>query len=626
MRRHEHIAADAPSALLHKDARERQQRFTLSRAANAALAFLEATLSSLAAAILLLLLVVVIVAIVLRYVFGTAIMGTDELAIWLNIALIGAGAPLAASGALGMRLDIVAARLPARAAQAANVLAEAITILGAIVLVFGGGAVIAMLGGISPALGLPEWIRFSFLCAGGALTLLVVALRHLAEGRRIALAAALVLAIALYLWAGGSFVTTALPPSIVVGLVAALGLCAGTPLPHLFLASAYLAIPFGAALPEPAIVSTTVGGMSKFLLLAIPFFLLAGSLFSVSNLGGRLVGFAGAMVGHRRGGLAQTTLLTSFLFSGASGSSVANAAFAAGSLAPALVARGYAPERAGAIVAASSVLDNVIPPSIAFLILAVATNLSVGRLLVGGLFAGLVMALALAMAIHLTASAKDVQPRSLAAVRGRAALGAIPVFGLGLIVVAGIRFGFTTPTEAAALAALYTFSACLLGGTGPGKLLGAFRDAAIKSASVGLLIGAAAPIAFLLAVDDIAGAIEGAVGLLASGPASVMAFSVAVLLIAGLVLDIGAALVLLAPVLLPLAVSAGIDPIHFGVITVVALMLGGLTPPVGILVFVVSGVMRVPAAAIFRSAAPYIAALAAVLLLFCTAALLWTSA
>ncbi|MCV0397309.1 MAG: TRAP transporter large permease subunit [Rhizobiaceae bacterium] len=623
MRQHEHIAPEAP---FRERARGRWQRFPLSRGANAVLAFMEAALSSLAAAILAVLLVVVIVAIVLRYVFGTAILGSDELAIWLNIALIGTGAPLAASGALGMRLDVIAARLPARAAQAANILAEAVTMLGALVLVSGGATVIEMLGGISPALGLPEWVRFSFLCAGGALTLLAVTLRHVAERRLVMLAAALVLAIALYFWAGGSFVTTVLPPSAVAGLVAVIGLCAGAPLPHLFLASAYLAIPFGAALPEPAIVSTTVGGMSKFLLLAIPFFLLAGSLFSVSSLGRRLVGFAGAMVGHRRGGLAQTTLLTSFLFSGASGSSVANAAFAAGSLAPALVARGYAPERAGAIVAASSVLDNVIPPSIAFLILAVATNLSVGRLLVGGLFAGLVMALALAMAIHFTASAKDVQPRSPAAVRRRAALGAIPVFGLGLVVVAGIRFGLTTPTEAAALAALYTFSACLLGGTGFRDLFAAFRDAAVKTASVGLLIGAAAPIAFLFAVDDIAGAIEGVMGLLGSGPIGVMGFSVVVLLIAGLVLDIGAALLLLGPVLLPLAVGAGIDPIHFGVITVVALMIGGLTPPVGILVFVVSGVMRLPAAAIFRSAMPYVAALAAVLLLFCTAALVWTSA
>src|SRR5690606_5413343 len=157
-------------------------------------------------------------------------------------------------------------------------------------------------------------------------------------------------------------------------------------------------------------------------------------------------------------------------------------------------------------------------PSIAFLILAVATNLSVGRLLVGGLFAGLAMALALAVAIRLTASKTDVQPRAPAVLRRRAAMGAIPVFGLGLVVVAGIRFGLTTPTEAAALAALYTFSACLFGRTALRELFAAFRDTAVQTASVGLLIGAAAPVAFLLAVDDIAGLIEAAMGLVGSGP------------------------------------------------------------------------------------------------------------
>lgn len=619
MRQHGHLAADAA---VREDPQGSLQR---SRTASAALAVIEGALSSLAATILATMLVVVIVAVVLRYVFGTGLMGSDELAVWLHIALIGLATPLAASGALGMRLDVLVARLPARSRQIAGVVAETVTILGGLVLMSGGGAVIGALGGVSPALGLPEWIRFFFLCAGGALTLLAVTLRHLGEGRAIGLAAALALAVALHLWAGVSSVATDLPPSAVAGLMAAIGLCAGAPLPHLFLASAYLAIPFGAALPEPAIVSTAAGGVSKFLLLAIPFFLLAGSLFSVSSLGERLVGFAGAMVGHRRGGLAQTTLLTSLLFSGASGSSVANAAFAAGSLAPALVARGYAPERAGAIVAASSVLDNLVPPSIAFLMLAVATNLSVGGLFVGGLFAGLAMALALAIAIGLTASQSDVQPRTPAALRGRAALGAMPVLGLGLLVVAGIRFGLATPTEAAALAALYTLSACLAGGTRLRNLFGAFRDAAVKAASVGLLIGTAAPIAFLLAVDDVAGAIEGAARFVGSGPIGVMAFSIAVLLTAGLVLDIGAALLLLGPVLLPLAAGAGIDPIQFGVITVVALMIGGLTPPVGILVFVVSGVMRLPAEAVFRSAAPYVAALLAVLLVLCASALIWTA-
>src|SRR5690606_24398369 len=149
--------------------------------------------------------------------------------------------------------------------------------------------------------------------------------------------------------------------------------------------------------------------------------------------------------------------LTSVLFSGISGSSIANAAFSAKTFHKPLVANGYAPERAGAIIAATAVLDNIIPPSIAFFILAAATNLPVGPLLVGGLFAGLFLAAARALAIRFASGEirpppAGPQPRLLLALR------ALPVFGLGLIVVLGLRFGVVTPTEAAALAAAYTLA------------------------------------------------------------------------------------------------------------------------------------------------------------------------
>ncbi len=126
--------------------------------------------------------------------------------------------------------------------------------------------------------------------------------------------------------------------AVLLGVV--LGLVVAAPLPHAFLAAAFLALPFGSTLPEPAIVSSTVSGMSKFLLLAIPFFLLPGGLLTASGVADQLVRFAASLVGHRRAGLAQTTLLTSVLFSGASGSSVANAAFGASTFQPELVKRG----------------------------------------------------------------------------------------------------------------------------------------------------------------------------------------------------------------------------------------------------------------------------------------------
>ncbi|PZR54719.1 MAG: ABC transporter permease, partial [Stutzerimonas stutzeri] len=381
------------------------------RVAGRVLAVLDTLLGAVAAAILATLLVVVLVNVTLRYLFHTGFIGAEDLGIWLNVAMIAVGAPLSLKSALAMRLDVFVRFLPERFHAATEILADAFSFVAALILAFGGVEIAAMLGGTSPTLGLPEWVRFGFLGAGGALIFVYLALQRVGEGKALAVLLSVAIAVASYIGLPEIFVDTSLPPSLFLALTAAVGLVLAAPLAHAFLAAAYVAIAFGSTLPEPAIVSSTVTGMSKFLLLAIPFFLLAGSLLTESGVANQLVRFAASMVGHRRAGLAQTTLLTSVLFSGASGSSVANAAFGASTFQPELVKHGYPPAQAGAIIAATSVLDNVIPPSIAFLILATATNLSVGSLLVGGFFAGGLMAICLAVAIHYSVRSVDTLPR-----------------------------------------------------------------------------------------------------------------------------------------------------------------------------------------------------------------------
>lgn len=586
------------------------------------LAAIEGGLGFLAVSLLAGLLALVLVTVVLRYLFHFGIIGAEELAIWLHVALIAVGAPLALKGPLAMRLDVFVRSLSGCGRGAAAIGADAFSVVAALVLLFGGTEIMTMLGGISPALGLPEWIRFGFLGAGGLLLLIVLFLHRLIQGLGFSVLLSFGIGAAVYAAVPLLPIETSLPASLFLALVAGLGLLLAAPLPHAFLAAAYVAIAFGGSLPEPAIVSTAVTGMSKFLLLAIPFFLLAGGLLTASGAAGRLVRLAETLVGHRRAGLAQTTLLTSVLFSGASGSSVANAAFGASTFFPELVRNGYAPERAGALIAATSVLDNVIPPSIAFLLLAAATNLSVGPLLVGGFFAGGLMALCLAAAIHLTSAERATRAPATARERRQAAILALPALGLGVIVVAGIRFGIVTTTEAAAVAAAYTLMLAVVARPGTVPLYATFRQAATETAAIGLLIGTAGPLAFLLAVDDVAGLVSQVVSTLGGGAFAVLLLSNVVLLAAGLVLDIGAAILLLGPILLPVAISAGIDPIQFGVIVVVNLMIHGLTPPLGILIFVVGGVTQVPAAALFRAAAPYLAALLVSLLILSAFALL----
>jgi tripartite ATP-independent transporter DctM subunit len=584
-------------------------------------------LELLGAALLAILFAVVLAAVIRRYVFGGGFVWSDELAIWLHAALIAVGAPLAATSALAMRLDVIVRLLPASGQRVTAILADAFAVHGSLVLALGGASVAMQVGGVSTVLGLPESLRFAVFALGGGLTLLIVLARAGLDRSWISAGLALVIGAGFYLLAQqvtGWFVE---PPSLLAAAWAGLGLLLGAPLPFALLAGVSLSGAFGGLLPEPAIVQNTVSGISKFLLLAVPFFLLAGELLTEGGLAERLVRFASALVGHLRAGLAQTALVASVLFSGASGSSVANAAFGAKVMAPTLIARGYPPAQAGAIVAGVSMLDNIIPPSIAFLLLAAATNLSVGSLLVGGFVAGGVLALALAVGIHLSVrGVVDATPKASGAERARSFVGALPAIGLGVVVVVGIRFGVVTVTEASALAVAYSLVVCLaLRSLNGRSVFAALRKSATEAAAVGLLIGASAPFAFLLAVDRVSDQMAALVTAFGAGPYAVILLANLVLLVAGLFLDIGAAILLLGPLLLPVAVAAGLDPIQFGVILVVNLMIHGLTPPLGILVYVVSGILRLPAGSVFRAVLPLLGSLLVALALLSLGAAAWPS-
>ena len=580
---------------------------------------IEGVLATIAALGLALLLALVLASVVLRYLFSTGFVGAEEAGLWLFLLLVALGLPLTLSGPLSMRLDVATRSLPQPLLTLARIAADGVTALAALALLNGGIAAAALMGSTSVVLGLPDWLRPAALATAGAALLALLLLRRAAEGKAVAVLFSCLLATIPSVVPEAAMV--AWPPSIVALLIAGLGLLVGAPLAHCFLAASALAIPFGSMLPAPAIVSTAASGLSRFLLLAIPFFLLAGGLLTASGAADRLARLARSLVGHKPAGLAQTALLTSVLFSGASGSSVANAAFGASAFYPQLLRNGYRPPEAGAVIAATSVLDNVIPPSIAFLLLAAATDLSVGALLIGGAYAGLLMAACLAAAIHLVHRKTAPMTAATSVERQRALVRALPALGLVVVVVAGIRIGIVTTTEAAALAALYALVLTLAQKPAGRSLLDVFRQSAVEAAAIGLLIGAAAPLAFLLAVDDVATLVRELVTGFGDHPVSVLLLCNLVLLGAGLVLDIGAAILLLAPILLPAVTAVGIDPIAFGVILVVNLMIGGLTPPVGILVFVVSGLTGVDAPALFRAVLPYLAALILALLLLCLAAL-----
>ncbi len=549
-----------------------------------------------------------------RYLLGSGFLGIEEAMAWSLLLLACLGFPMIADGALAMRIELFAHSRESRRAALRETLAEAFTLAACAVLAVAGAKAALEAGGQSALLGLGEWMRPAALGLAGAGGMAMRVLALAGERRLRFLLAASAVAAPIFAPVAIGLSTSLLPPSLAALLVIGIGILAGAPLVHAFVLAGYIAPAFGSMLAEPALALSLLGGIGRYLLLAIPFFLLAGGLLTVSGAAGDLVRFAVAMVGRRRAGPGQTVLLTSLLFSGVSGSSIANAAFSAKTFMRPLTAAGYTPERASSIIASTAVLDNIVPPSIAFFILAAATNLPVGPLLTGGLFAGLALAAALAVAIHLRADVENPAADDAPASRGHLALRAAPVFGLGLIVVAGIRFGVVSPTEAAALAAAYTLVLALWGRDSRAGIFAALQQAGAETAAIAMLIGAATPLAFLLAVDGIGPWAAGLARSLGENPFMVMIAANIILLGVGLVLDIGAAILLLSPILLPVAATAGIDPAAFGVVVVVNLMIGGLTPPVGILVQVTSAATGVPATRLFAATRPYLAALLLALL------------
>jgi tripartite ATP-independent transporter DctM subunit len=380
------------------------------------------------------------------------------------------------------------------------------------------------------------------------------------------------------------------------------------------LASTFLATPGADLLPAAAVVQNVVSGAGKYLLLAIPLFLMTGSIMNESGLSARLIDLAHALVGHLRGGLAQVNVVQSFLFGGISGSSTSDAALDSKILVPQMVRNGYRAEFSCAITAASAVLPNIVPPSIAILIYASIADLSVAKLFIAAVVPGCLLAACLMAAVHVLARRRGYgQGSARASVRQRlsAIWRAAPVLFVIVIIVLGIRFGVVTPTEAGVVAVLWSFLLwrVLAADFRWSGVYAAFTSCAAEAAMIGLLIGAATPFAYVLISERVPQAVVAAVmGGVSEGWVVLLVMNL-IMLAAGTVLNVSAAMLILMPLFLPVVAALGIDTIHFGLIVVVNLVMGGITPPVGVLVFITATISRTPVHLVFRETGPLLVAL-----------------
>ena len=365
-------------------------------------------------------------------------------------------------------------------------------------------------------------------------------------------------------------------------------------------------------------IQRTYAATTSFPLLAIPFFILAGNLMNVGGTTERIFEVAKLLVGRVRGGLAYVNVIGSMIFAGMSGSAVADAAGLGVIEIRAMIKEGYKAKFAATISAVSATIGPIIPPSIPFVIYGSLANVSVGALFLAGIIPGLLMGIGLMVAIGLQAKKLNL-PVSEGVKFGSEALNtffkAIPALALPPLILIAIFSGVVTPTEAAVLA---TADAFLLGQFVYRELtwkalIDTVWESGKQTAQVLFIIAMSAPFGWVLIQQQVPNQILKALMTLSADPIMILLIINLILLFLGMFLETIAIMIITYPILAPVIAAIGIDPIHFGVIMVVNMMIGLVTPPVGLCLFVVSGIAKVPIADIVGELAPYLLAMVLVL-------------
>jgi tripartite ATP-independent transporter DctM subunit len=370
--------------------------------------------------------------------------------------------------------------------------------------------------------------------------------------------------------------------------------------------------------PLDVMAITMVSGVDIVTLVAIPFFMLAGELMNESGITERLVRFAQYFVGRIQGGLAYVTVIVNVIMAGVSGSAVADASAVSSVLLPAMARDGYDRRFAAAINAASATIGPIIPPSIPMVFIAVISDLSIGRLFLGGVIPGLLMGIFLAVTIYMQSIRRPLPAIAVTGglveflrLLGQAFLALLAP----AIIIAGVVFGVVTIVEVAFLAVFYVLLVGLLAyrTIRLRSLPGIFARAAATSVTIMAIFAAVGIFSWIIAKEQLGPELGRAIQALGLGRAGFLLTANLFFLFLGCVMDAVPAMLIFFPVLLPVAKGLGIDPIHFGVVVVLNLMIGLLTPPVGALLFLEAKIANVPFEGLVRATGPYLVALLAVL-------------
>ena len=362
----------------------------------------------------------------------------------------------------------------------------------------------------------------------------------------------------------------------------------------------------------PALLARFYNGIDSFPLLAVPFFILAGEIMNAGGITSSIVRFAQSLVGHVRGGLAQVNVLSSMIFAGISGSAVADASAIGKMLIPAMVRDGYPRPFAAAVTAAAAVVGPIIPPSGIMVLYGFVMNVSVGALFAAGVVPGILIGLALMGTIRILSTRYNLplaQPRATWRERGEAFKGAWLAMLLPVILLGGMLSGVFTATEAASVAVAYALLVTIFitKRVGRSEFTSIFKATALQSGVILLLVGAAVTLGWLVTVSGLAGGIADTMLMITDDVYLLMFLLNVLLFLVGMFLDAGPAILILGPVLSPVFLGLGVDPVHFALIMCVNLTIGLATPPMGLLLFVTASVAKESIENIVKALIPFLA-------------------
>jgi tripartite ATP-independent transporter DctM subunit len=354
-----------------------------------------------------------------------------------------------------------------------------------------------------------------------------------------------------------------------------------------------------------------IAGVDSFALVQVPLFILAGELMNSGGLTMRLIEWAMALVGRLRGSLGHVSIITNFVLAGVSGSAVADAVATGKPLIPAMRKEGYGEGFAGAVIVAGALLGPILPPSIPMVVYAQISNQSVVKLFMAGVIPAILLAAGFMVVCSIVARYRNYPRREAAslALKMRATGRASWALMMPVIIIGGIRFGWLTVTESAAVAVLYALFVCLFvyRGITFRQLPKLFFSAGRSTALILFLLAAAGPFSWLVAESQINQTVIGIIQHISTNPIVVLLMINAFLLLIGCIVEPLPAMIIFLPLLIPLGAEVGIDPIQFGAVVVLNLMIGLMHPPIGLLLFVVSSVGKIKLGPVMWEVLPFLA-------------------